>query len=248
MKAFFLFAVAAAAIAGVWFLQAPIPQDDSYHRFADARTLFGIPHFYNITSNALLLVVALAGLFTSYRLDASHNHFHLRREFGLLFSAALLIALGSAWYHLQPSTAALVWDRLPMAVVFTTMLALVIAIYISRPLGKLLLWPLLFAGIGSVLYWYKTEQLGAGDLRFYALTQFLPVVLALLILILYHRAGKPNLLLGLTLFMYILAKAGEHFDSLIYHYTAIISGHSLKHLFAGLALLMWLLMLRRRHV
>jgi hypothetical protein len=29
----------------------PIVQDQNYHDFADQRTLFGIPHFWNVISN-----------------------------------------------------------------------------------------------------------------------------------------------------------------------------------------------------
>ncbi len=246
MKAIFLTALSLAAVAGVWFLQPPVPQDATYHQFADTLTIYGIANFYNVASNALLLVVALAGVYASYGMHETHLYRGLRREFGILFSAAMLVALGSAWYHLQPTTASLVWDRLPMAIVFTATLSLVIAIYISRFAGKLLFWPLLLAGASSVIYWYKTEQLGAGDLRFYALTQYLSVLLILLILILYHRAGKPTVLFALTLSMYALAKAGEHFDVQIYQYTGLLSGHSFKHLFAGLALLMLLAVMRRR--
>src|SRR5215472_4894151 len=32
-------------------LVPPIPQDQSYHQFADQRTIFGIPNFWNVVSN-----------------------------------------------------------------------------------------------------------------------------------------------------------------------------------------------------
>ncbi len=180
-------------------------------------------------------------------MNIMHVHIKLRREFGVLFTAGMLAALGSAWYHLSPDNTSLVWDRLPMAILFTGLLGLVFSIYISGFYGRVLFWPLLLAGVSSVLYWYKTEQLGMGDLRFYALAQYLSVLLVILILILYHRTGKPTLLLGLSLLMYALAKAAEHFDEMVYHYTGVISGHSLKHLFAGLALFMIYLIMRKRH-
>ena len=44
-----------------------------------------------------------------------------------------------------------------------------------------------------------------------------------------------------------IAKAGEYFDAMAYHYTGIISGHSIKHLAAGMALFMVYLILRRKH-
>ena len=247
MKLFILLIIAAAAIVGTVFFQAPFAQDADYHHFADTLTIFGIPNFYNVVSNGLLLLVGLLGLLGSVRMNIMHVHIKLRRQFGVLFTAAILAALGSAWYHLAPDNTSLVWDRLPMAILFTGFLGLVFGIYISDFYGRLLFWPLLLAGVSSVLYWYKTEQLGMGDLRFYALTQYLSVLLVILILILYHRAGKPTILLGLSLLMYALAKAAEHFDAMTYHYTGIISGHSLKHVFAGLALFMIYLIMRKRH-
>ena len=247
MKLLILLLVAAAAIVGTVYFQPPFAQDAGYHRFADTLTMFGIANFYNVASNGLLLLVALLGLLTSMRMNVMHVHVKLRREFGVLFTASMLAALGSAWYHLAPDNTSLVWDRLPMAILFTGLLGLVFSIYISGFYGRVLFWPLLLAGVSSVLYWYKTEQLGMGDLRFYALAQYLSVLLVILILILYHRAGKPTLLLGLSLLMYALAKAAEHFDEMVYHYTGVISGHSLKHLFAGLALFMIYLIMRKRH-
>lgn len=247
MKALFILAVAIVAIGATWFFQPPIAQDENYHRFADTLTIFGIANFYNVVSNSLLALVALLGIAGSARMHAEHKYLQLRRAFGMVFTAALFAALGSAWYHLEPTTSSLLWDRLPMAVVFTGALALVIGIYISETAGRLLFWPLLLAGVGSVIYWYQTEQLGAGDLRFYALTQFLSVLLILLTIILFHRPGKPTWLAGSMLLLYALAKAAEYFDGMLYHYTGTISGHTMKHVFAALALFMLFLIMRKKH-
>ena len=35
----------------VVFLLPPIPQDPAYHNFADQRTLYGVPNFWNVVSN-----------------------------------------------------------------------------------------------------------------------------------------------------------------------------------------------------
>ena len=35
---------------GGLLLLSPIPQDQNYHQFADQRTIFGIPNFWNIVS------------------------------------------------------------------------------------------------------------------------------------------------------------------------------------------------------
>ena len=247
MKLLFLLAVAAAAIAGIWYFQPPIPQDSAYHQFADTMAMYGIANFFNVSSNVLIILIALLGVIKSARLNIMHVYIDVRREFGVLFTAALLVGFGSVWYHLNPTTESLVWDRLPMAIVFASLLGIVITLYVSAVAGKLLFWPLLIAGATSVLFWYQSEQAGVGDLRFYALTQYLSALLVLLILILYRGMGKPTVLLALSLTMYVLAKAAEHFDSLAYDYTGIISGHSMKHLFAGLALFMLYLILGKKH-
>jgi hypothetical protein len=209
--------------------------------------MYGINNFWNVSSNGLLVLVGFLGVMKSARLNIMHVYIDVRREFGVLFTAAILAGFGSAWYHLNPSNEALVWDRLPMAIVFTSLLGIVITLYVSELAGKLLFWPLLAAGVTSVLYWHQGELAGAGDLRFYALTQYLSVLLVFLILILYRRLGKPTTLLAFTLLMYALAKAAEHFDSMLYYYTGVLSGHSIKHLLAGIALFMLYLILRKKH-
>ena len=43
-------------------LLPPIPQDQSYHLFADRRTLLGVPNFWNVVSNLPFIAVGAAGL------------------------------------------------------------------------------------------------------------------------------------------------------------------------------------------
>ena len=42
-------------------LLPPIPQDQSYHRFADQRTLLGVPNFWNVVSNLPFIAVGAGG-------------------------------------------------------------------------------------------------------------------------------------------------------------------------------------------
>jgi hypothetical protein len=58
----FVFAGLTAVSLGGLLLLPPIPQDQSYHQFADQRTVFGIPNFWNVVSNLPFLVVGAAGL------------------------------------------------------------------------------------------------------------------------------------------------------------------------------------------
>ena len=43
-------------------LLPPIAQDQSYHQFADQRTLLGMPNFWNVISNVPFIVVGATGL------------------------------------------------------------------------------------------------------------------------------------------------------------------------------------------
>lgn len=214
----------------------PIAQDLSYHDFEDSRDIFGIPNFWNVVSNIPFFVVGVFGL---YRLLIANNLViidELKIAYILLFSGASLVSIGSGYYHLQPDNMTLVWDRLPMTVVFMALFSIIIAEFISVRAGKVLLLPLVLAGITSVVYWYFTEIGGEGDLRYYAVVQFLPIFVIPVILISF-RAQHTNVVAywGLIL-AYIAAKLFEHFDAQVFDLASYISGHSIKHIVAALGL------------
>ena len=152
----------------------------------------------------------------------------------MLSVAVALVAFGSGWYHLSPSIPALVWDRLPMTVAFMALLSAVIADRISWLAGRALLWPLVVAGIASIAWWVRTESAGAGDLRPYALVQFLPMLLIPLMLLMWRGEGLSSRRLWMALGAYVLAKVAEHFDVALFAATGF-GGHALKHLLAALA-------------
>src|SRR5437667_12639658 len=56
-----LLAIVAASVLGL-DLHEPVPQDISYHEFADRRTVLGVPNFWNVISNVAFLIVGIAGL------------------------------------------------------------------------------------------------------------------------------------------------------------------------------------------
>jgi hypothetical protein len=80
-----------------------------------------------------------------------------------------------------------------------------------------------------------TESTGRGDLRPYAVVQFLPVVLVPVILVLRRQASDLTMAMWLMIGFYVLAKLLEHFDDRIYAITGALSGHTLKHFAAALA-------------
>lgn len=235
-------AILAAALAAA---VPPIAQEMAYHRFADGRRLLGVANGLNVVSNLPFLLVGIWGLgrVLSARAGGPASAFIESRErwpYVFVCAGVALTGLGSAWYHLTPDTARLVWDRLPMTLVFMGLLAAVVAERIDVAVGLALLPWLLAAGLGSIVYWYATEAAGAGDLRTYGLVQFLPALAIPLMLWLfparYTRGGD----LLIVLLIYGAAKLFEVLDGRIFALGGLVSGHSLKHLTAALAC-WWLL-------
>ena len=229
-----------AVAAAVVLRMDPIPQDPAYHQFADTRPWMGVPNFQNVASNLPFLIVGLIGL-TRLRRRRSVPHEETgeiaageQAAWTFLFLGITLTAFGSSWYHLAPSNATLVWDRLPMTLGFMGFFAGVIGERISRRAYRLLLWPLAGVGVASVLYWYATETRGHGDLRLYALVQFFPLLLIPLIMALYRPRYTHGRLLFAALGWYLAAKAFEHWDRPVFDATGgIVAGHALKHLAAA---------------
>jgi Ceramidase len=224
-------AAALAAIIGVSLLE-PIPQDPSYHGFADRRAFQGLPNFWNVASNLPFLLVGALGLLRARQVAWPPLTFH----YAFYCTAVAIVGLGSAFYHLNPSNATLVWDRLPMTVAFMTLFSAVLADRVSWRVGRAMLWPLVIAGIVSIAWWVLTEQAGAGDLRAYAIVQFLPMLLVPLVLLLWRNgSGVTTQPLVAALAVYAVAKGAELADFAIWNATGFVSGHTLKHLLAALA-------------
>jgi hypothetical protein len=225
---------------GMMLLIAPIPQDPAYHHFVDTRTLFGVRNFWDVVSNVAFLVVGISGLARTGRLAAPD----LRAEYATFCIGVIAVAFGSGYYHLTPATPTLVWDRLPMAVAFMALFSAVLRDRTSLNRGGALLWPLVALGVASVLYWAWTEANGRGDLRPYALVQFLPLVLMPLLLLFYRGTRQSEPWLWGTFAAYGLAKVSEYFDAPIYQAVGL-SGHTIKHLLSAVAVLLATVALRR---
>jgi hypothetical protein len=220
-------AIAAAAILMGAF--PPLAQDPAYHRFADRRAIAGIPNFWNVVTNLPFLAVAIWGL-RAFRSPAAFLEGWERAAYGILLLGVALVAFGSGYYHANPDSATLVWDRLPMTVVFMSLLAATIGERTSMSAGKWLLGPLLAAGVGSVAWWAAT-----GDLRAYVLAQFYPVAAMPLMLGLFPPRYTGTRGLWAMVGFYVLAKILESFDGPI---AAVLStgGHPWKHLAAAAAM------------
>jgi len=242
-----IIALITIAILTTIFLLDPVAQDPAYHQFIDSRTFLGIPNFINVTSNLAFLLVGLLGIYKILITKSLIFDTNFRPAYLLLFTSLILIAFGSAYYHLSPDNPSLTWDRLPMAIGFMSLFSIIIYEFISPRAGKTIFLPAILIGITSVIYWAMSEQQGAGDLRFYILVAFLPIFLTPVILLLFQSVYNSTSGYWWLLFAYLLAKLSEHYDVQIFIITGVISGHSLKHLFAALGFYLLLKSYENRH-
>jgi hypothetical protein len=232
-RAAILGSVTLLIVAGIASLGA-IPQDPNYHIFADQRDFGGAPNFLNVISNLPFLVFGILG----WRMVHKNEGVVIaetRLAWMIFFFGVALTAFGSGYFHWQPNNESLVWDRLPMTIGFMSLLSIIISEYFSPALGKKLLIPLLLVGSSSVAFWAYTESIGAGDLRPYAVVQFLPILLIPIIISLYRERSDLGRCVWWMIGFYVLAKILEYYDFELYSFGRVVSGHSLKHLAASLA-------------
>ncbi|MGA8142622.1 MAG: hypothetical protein WB987_01900 [Candidatus Acidiferrales bacterium] len=241
-----------AMLAIIWsvFLFPAIPQNEAYHNFADHRRLFGVPNLFNVASNVFFLVVGSMGIWfvrtTSVGDGSPFSDSVDRWAYLIFFIAVAATAFGSAYYHLHPDDHALVWDRLPMAVGFLSLLAAVVCERTTPKNGLPYLVLLPAWGAGTVLYWRATEQGGQGDLRPYVIAQFGSLIAILLLMALFRPRFTRGADLLVSLAIYGGAKAFEAADRTIFVAGGIVSGHTLKHVAAAISAYWILRMLRLR--
>ncbi len=245
MKTKIIIPVIVLVIVAMLLWVEPIAQDLNYHLFADNLSRWGVAHFWNVFSNLPFLLVGLMGIWS-----LAKQQFNLRSGtavfYWVFFVGVFFVGLGSSWYHLNPNNQTLVWDRLPMTVAFMAFFSVILTEHVDQQLGKRLLWPLVVVGLLSIIYWQYSESMAAGDLRWYALVQFLPLIMIPIIFVVYPKPYSHIHLLWWFLGMYVLAKLLEHFDAQIFQLLTVISGHSLKHMAAALGIYFYWRYLKRR--
>ena len=216
-----------------------VSQDPGYHNFADQRNILGIPHFWNVVTNIPFLLIGIIGFFKIQKQELSGILPELFRAYLAFFMGLVLIGLGSGYYHLNPSNSTLVGDRMAITITFMSFLVLIIGESISTKTASRLLFPLIFLGLASVIYWIITENLGMGDLRFYALVQFLPMLLIPLMLLFYGSCLSGRRWIFAIIMVYGIAKIAEFYDQQIYDLIGF-SGHGLKHIIAAFGAFLFL--------
>ncbi len=228
------------------YLLGPVKQDPAYHAFADQNTYLSIPNFWNIVSNIPFVIIGIWGILYVFSKTLKDVEDQPLMVFFVFFSGVFLTGIGSAYYHYNPCNETLFWDRLPMTISFTAFFSIVICEFISVKAGLRLFVPFFTLGIFSLIYWKITESYGVGDLRFYILIQFLPIILTVAILLFYHNNSKSCFVQ--IVLLYALAKFFEINDHRIFSTNHLISGHSIKHLFSAGATLVFLNALYTRKI
>jgi hypothetical protein len=234
-------------VAFVAAILAPrIAQDPLYHQFADQNNYLSIPNTLNVLSNLFFGWVGIEGIYRLLRQESLRIVNEVYPAYLGFFGALILVAAGSGYYHWLPDNQTLVWDRLPMTIAFMSFFTIMLAERISVSLARMLFPVLIGVGIASIVYWYLSEQNGQGDLRPYALIQFLPMLLIPSILLLFTSSYTRSSDIWWFLAWYLIAKVFEYFDAELLNLLTVLSGHSLKHIAASIGCLVFLRHLRFR--
>jgi hypothetical protein len=199
------------------------------HPFVDARSLWGVPNFMDVVTNLAMGVAGLLGGWVLLRGGpwAPGTRLALAVFFGGLF----VTGFGSAWYHWAPDAQGLALDRMGMAVTFAGALALAVAERVAdKPAVCVMRLTLVVALLSAVM------PLTHGNVLPWAVVQFGGMALMGWLALHKPRAGALGVGIGVLIGLYALAKLMELGDAAVFHASGeVVSGHSLKHLVAGLA-------------
>jgi hypothetical protein len=215
-----------------------IVQNPAYHQFSDRREFLGIPNFFDVVSNVPFLLVGVAGVIHCRK----SNLMSFPPAWLSFFAGVAVVSFGSGYYHWNPDSDALLWDRLPMTIAFMGLFVALLTEYMAVRLGKVILLPALLLGLTSVLYWHRFD-----DLRLYFWIQLIPLLTVPVVMVLFRpRYSHQWMLLG-ALGCYIMAKVAEIYDREIFIFIQqVTGGHSIKHLLAALGCFTLLMMLKKR--
>ena len=231
-------------------LVPPLAQDPQYHQFADQQALYFIPNALNVISNIAFLIVGLIGLTALLNNPEKYCDINVLPSYQLFFIGLMLTFIGSSYYHIEPNNFTLVFDRLAIAISFMALFTAFVGELVSGALARKILLPLVGLGASGVVYWGISEHFMHGDMRFYLLTQYLPLILLPVMLVKYKWQYSHQYSCIFIFLFYALAKFSEVYDQPILELTGVISGHTVKHLLSALAgyWVYWLLKNRKANM
>jgi hypothetical protein len=208
-----------------------VAQPPHAHDFADARTLWGIPHCLDVLSNLPFALAGALGLVVLVRVPAAALAPAQRACARLFFIGLVATSFGSSWYHLAPDDMGLLVDRTAMAIAFAGLLGLLATGRVSERAGATLAAAVLLFGPVAVLVWFLS-----GNVLPWAVVQFGGIALILLLLALRRVGDALPVRWSLVLLAYAVAKLFEINDHRLFEASGqLLSGHTLKHLVAACA-------------
>ncbi|XP_002963991.2 uncharacterized protein LOC9655581 [Selaginella moellendorffii] len=221
-------------------LTPAITKNQSQHAFADQRNFLGFPNTLNVFSTFPYLVIGCIGTV----LCAQGNYFGFSSQgevwgWTWFFVGITASAFGSAYYHLRPSDSRFVWDCLPMAYAFASIVAVFVVEKRDELKGPKSFVPLLLAASATATYWWFAD-----DMQLFALLQFIPSVAIPAMTVALPPKYTQSWYWMWAAGMYLLAKLAEAFDSRVYHWTRfLVSGHTVKHLSTAMVPVFLMIML-----
>ncbi|MEN9842198.1 MAG: hypothetical protein RLZZ612_27 [Pseudomonadota bacterium] len=226
----------------------PVVLPDHYHAFVDTRSCWGIPNAMDVLSNGAFAVVGVWGLRRLWHLwQASHAHPSTIAQAPVLFGAALMLSLGlcftavgSGIFHWQPTTAGLALDRMAMSVIFAGLLGMAVAQHISERAGLVTMAVMVsLAPLAAAVAWFSGNASPWGVVQYGGML--------LLLTLMFASQGPSRLVLVKVLVLYGIAKGCEMADDTLWALThGLVSGHTLKHLVAAIAVMpMWEMLVYR---
>jgi hypothetical protein len=226
-----------ATLTVVGFLAPSIAQPEAYHHFADQRAWLNIPHFADVLSNLVFTLAGVLGLAMLHRGALKNRPDAL--PLGVFFAGLVCTGFGSAYYHWAPTTQSLILDRLPMVFAFAGVIGAFLTQKVSARLGRLgLMWALALGAVSMV------ASAVTGNLAPYLTLQFGGLLGILAGLTLLRVPGTERFPWWGLVGWYALAKVLELGDQAVWEMTLnAVSGHTLKHLaagMAGIAVLRWM--------
>tara|TARA_Y100000389_G_C17410632_1_gene490699 strand:+ start:830 stop:1456 length:627 start_codon:yes stop_codon:yes gene_type:complete len=193
-----------------------IPRPVEYHDFSDKNLFLGISNGKNIVSN---LCIGAPALYLILK----------QKKISLLSIHILLLAITSAYYHIEPNHNTIFLDMIFLVGVNTIILSL----FLTKEIGIFIY----ILGIVSVIYWKKYD-----DIRFY---EMFKIGIPIYVTIILYQTKASNYIIPL-LSLAILVRYSEFNDKEIYVATnQVISGHTLKHILGGIELYVAILVLQK---
>jgi len=245
-----LWVAAGATLLAMFVQRIKVPD---YNLFADQATCLSIPNFTNVASNLGFVVVGVWGLawFWIERRRLLGTRFRDRRELGLyagFFAAAILVGLGSAYYHYAPTNATLFWDRVPMTLAVAALTGAFLAERVDGTAGVVAGVALAVLLPATLVYWRISDAGGAENLWPYVVGLYGSLAVAVLVLVLFPSPYTHGGQALIAVAWYALAMPFDKvLDGWVYSLGGILGGHAVKHLLAAVAMfwLFWF-MLRPR--